>query len=166
MTNFQIIWTMVTTLLTAYYDPVNVFNAYQNNYTLPTHNNFAIITQKDIAQAALPLRDFDVINQQKVLTGFGDWEFQVDLYGDNADTAANILHIYVLASAASNYLLPFQLGIGKVKMIPPNISKVNDRDNYMKRYIVIFTVLNTNIVKIPMAGISYSDVELNFTEYT
>lgn len=167
MTDFQIIWTMITTLLTSYYNPTNVFDAYQNNYTLPTHNNFIIITQKDIGKAkAYPLRDFDILTQEKVLTPFGDYEFQVDLYGDNADTAAHILHTYVDSPAGSNYLIPYQKGIGRVRQTPLNASKVNDRDNYMKRYIVIFTVLNTNVVRIPMQGIGLSDVELNFTEYT
>lgn len=166
MSNFQIVWTMITDLLSAYYDPNNVFDAYQNNYTLPTHNDFVIITQKNIGQVALPLRDYDVVNQKKVLTGFGDWSFQVDLYGNNADIAALDLQTYVLSSAGSNYLLPYELGIGKVKTYPPNMSKVNDRDNYMKRYIVEFTVLNTNILKVSMPGMGYNDIELNFTEYT
>jgi hypothetical protein len=167
MNDFQIIWTMITTLLAAYYDSINVFDAYQNNYTLPTHNNFIIITQKDIGKApAYPLRDFDVLTQEKILTPFGDYEFQVDLYGINADTAAHILHTYVDSSAGSNYLIPYQKGIGKVKPTPINASRKNDRENYMKRYIVTFTVLNTNIVRIPMPGFGLADVELNYKEYT
>lgn len=166
MTDFQIIWTMITTLLAAYYDPANVFDAYQNNYTLPTHNNFVIITQEDIGKVAYPLRDFDVLTQEKILTPFGDYKFQVDLYGINADTAAHILHTYVDSSAGSNYLIPYEKGIGKVNPIPINASKKNDRENYMKRYIVIFTVLNTNIVRISMPGFGINDIELNFTEYT
>lgn len=166
MNDFQIIWTMIKDLLAFYYEPENIFDAYQNNITFPTHNNFIVITQKDIGKAAYPLRDFDVATQEKVLTPFGDYEFQVDLYGTNADTAAHRLHTYVDSSAGSNYLLPYKKGIGKVKPTPINASPVNDRDRYMKRYIVIFTVLNTNIVRIPMPGIGINDVEINYTEYT
>lgn len=167
MTDFQIIWAMITTLLADYYDPANVFDAYQNDYKLPTHNNYILITQEDIGKAAAyPLRDFDVLAQEKVLTPFGDYRFQVDLYGVNADIAAHRLHTYVDSSAGSNYLIPYQKGIGKVRAAPINASKKNDRENYMKRYIVIFTVLNANVVRIPMPGFGLTDVELNFTEYT
>lgn len=167
MTDFQIIWTMITTLLATYYDSVNVFDVYQNDYTLPVHNNYVLITQKDIGKApAYPLRDYDVQTQEKILTPFGDYEFQVDLYGVNADVAAHKLHTYVDSSAGSNYLLPYKKGIGKVKSTPINASKKNDRENYVKRYIVIFSVLNTNIVRIPMPGFGIADVEINLTEYT
>lgn len=167
MNDFQIIWTMISALLSAYYTSDNIFDAYQNNITFPVSNNFIVITQKDIGKApAYPLRDFDVLAQEKVLTPFGDYEFQVDLYGQNADTCAHILHTYVDSSAGSNYLLDYQRGIGKVRATPINASPVNDRDRYMKRYIVTFTVLNTNIVRIPMPGIGINDVEINYTEYT
>jgi hypothetical protein len=165
MNKDQIIWTMIQTLLATYYDSANIFLAFQNNMTLPVVNDFIIITRRNIGQVALPLRNFNVLLQQKILTAFGDWEYQVDLYGGNADVCGDILHTYVNSVSASNYLIDFGMGIGKVKD-PLNLSAVNDRDRYMKRYAVIFTALNTTAVSIPMPGFGIDDVEITFKEFT
>lgn len=168
MTPDQIIWTMIKDLLTEYYeyyDEDNIIMSFQNNYTLPTIDDFIIITRRNVFQNGMPLRDFDIENQKKVLTGFNDWEYQIDLYGDNSDLAANVLYTYLNSSAASNYLYFNEMGIGKLSEAR-NLTRENDRDRYMKRYMVLFTAMNIGIVSVPMAGIALEDIEITYEEFT
>lgn len=156
---------MISELLPTYYSPDNIILSNQNNYTLPVINDFIIINDKDLAQAAYPLNGFDVINQMKTITPFDDREYQIDLYGNNADIAARILYSYTNSSAASNYLLQYNLAIGKVKK-PINMTRVNDRDRFMKRYVFIFTALSAEEIKIPAQGLSLNDIEITSEEFT
>lgn len=168
MTPDQVIWTMIKDLLTSYYEYYlqdNIIVSFQNNYTLPTVNDFIIITRRNVFQNGMPLRDFNIDDQKKVLTGFNDWEYQVDLYGENSDLAANVLYTYLNASAASNYLSFYQMGIGKL-FEAKNLTRPNDRDRYMKRYTVLFTAMNIGVVSVPMAGIALEDIDITYEELT
>jgi hypothetical protein len=167
-TQDQIVWTMITNLLCTiytYYIPSNVFYAFQNNYTLPQVDEFIILTRRNLGQSAYPWRQFDATNQNEVYTAFGDWEYQVDLYGDNSDISADILHTYLYSDAASNYLYlyPLDMGIGKLD-IPRNLTKQNDRDRYMKRYTLTFTLLNISSINLPTAGINDSNIQVNIIQ--
>ena len=167
-TQDQIIWTMITNLLGttySYYLPANVFYAFQNNYTLPMVDDFIILTRRNLGQSAYPFRQFDATNQNEVYTSFNDWEYQVDLYGNNSDIAADILHTYLYSDAGSNYLYlyPLDMGIGKVS-VPINLTKPNDRDRYMKRYTLTFTLLNLSSIIIPTAGINDSNIQVNINK--
>lgn len=164
----QAIWTMIKDLLTVfytYYLPENIFYAFQNNYKLPQVDDFIIITRRNIFQNGLPLRNYDIANQKKLSTGFGDWEYQVDLYGDNSDTSANILYTFINSADGSNYLIPNQMGIGKVKE-PINLTRSNDRERYMKRYTLTFTAINISTIQIPLTGIELNDVTITYEELT
>lgn len=168
MTPLQIIWTMIKDLLTVdyeYYDQNNIINAYQNNYTLPQVDNFIILQQRNTFQNGLPLRDYNVLTQKKLLTGFNDWEYQVDLYGPNADVASTILYTYLNSSAASNYLIDYQMGIGKLYEAK-NLTKANDRDRYMQRYMISFTAMNIQIVQVPIPGLTLEDIDITYQEET
>lgn len=168
MTPDQTIWTMIKDLLTVYYTyyiPNNIIFAFQNNYTLPQVDDFIIIQRRNVFQNGLPLRDFAVDTQEKLLTGFNDWEYQVDLYGNNSDTSANILYTFLNSGAASNYLIENQMGIGKLYE-SKNLTRPNDRDRYMKRYMVLFTAMNIQTVQIPTAGIALSDVDITYEQET
>ena len=168
MTPDQITWTMITNLLGTiytYYLPANVFYAYQNNYTMPQVDDFIIITRNNLKQISYPVRVYDITNQNEVYYGNGDWEYQVDLYGPNSDIAANLLYTYLLSGAGSNflYLYPVEMGIGKVRE-PMNLTKSNDREIYMKRYTLIFTLLNVSNVTIPTVGIDASNIQVTISE--
>jgi len=166
MTPLQIIWTMLKDLLTidyTLYNQNNIIDAYQNDYTLPQINDFIIIQQRNTHQNGLPLRDFDYLNQKKLLTGFNDFEYQIDLYGDSADLASTILYTYLNSSAASNYLNQYNMGIGRV-YDAKNLSSPNDRDRYMKRYMILFTAMNIQTVQIPMQGVGLSDINIEYQE--
>lgn len=168
MTPDQIIWTMIKDLLTVYYTyyiPNNIFFAYQNNYTIPLVDDFIIITRRNIFQNGLPLRNFDIPSQEKYLTGFNDWEYQVDLYGNNSDLSAEILYTFLNSGSASNYLIENTMGIGKLYE-SKNLTRSNDRDRYMKRYMVMFTAMNIQTTKIPTAGLELSDILITYQEET
>ncbi len=168
MTPLQIIWTMIKDLLTVdytYYNANNIINAFQNNYKLPQIDDFIIIQQRNIFQNGLPLRDYNGDTQKKLLTGFNDWEYQVDLYGNSSDIAANILYTYLNSSAASNYLLEYQMGIGKLSEAK-NLTRPNDRDRYMQRYAVIFTAMNIQTIQVPIPGIILDDIDLTYQQET
>lgn len=166
LTSDQIVWTMIKDLLSPeYYDQNNIFNSYQNNFTLPQTDDFIIITRKNILQNGLPIWDFDVQNQKKIYTAFGDWQYQVDLFGNNADEGANIFFTFINASGGSNYLIPYNCGIGRVNY-PINLTNVNDRERYMKRYMLSFTLMNISKTRVSSDGISQSDIDITYIEET
>lgn len=168
MTPLQTIWTMIKDLLTidyTIYNQNNIINAFQNNYTLPQVDDFIIIQQRNIAQNGLPLRGYNGITEKKLLTGFNDWEYQVDLYGGSSDIAANILFTYLNSSAASNYLIDYQMGIGRLYE-SRNLTRSNDRDRYMQRYMVMFTCMNIQTVQVPIPPITLEDIELTYQQET
>lgn len=170
MTPDQIVWTMITNLLCniyTYYSQNNVFYAFQNNFKVPQTDNFVILTKLNQNQIAYPTRYFDQTAQNEVYIGHGDWEYQVDLYGQNSDLASDILHTYLNSGAGSNYLYlyPINMGIGKV-MPPLNLTKSNDRDQWMKRFTLKFTLLNNTSTLIPTAGIGISDVTITVQQET
>lgn len=166
MTPLQIIWTMIKDLLTVdytYYNANNIINAYQNNFTLPQIDDFIILQQRNVFQNGLPLRGYDVDTQKKILTGFNDYEYQVDLYGNNSSISASILYTYLNSSAASNYLLDYQMGIGKLYE-GRNLTKPNDRDRYMQRYMLLFTAMGIQDVRVPIPGVGVGDVDITYEE--
>jgi hypothetical protein len=162
MTTDEVIYTMIKDLLSItyqYYLPENIFYAYQNNYKIPQADDFIIITRRNSFQNGMPIKGFDVLNQKKIITAFGDWEYQIDLYGPFSDDASYILYTYLNSSSASNYLLEENMGIGKL-YDPKNLSKSNDRDRYMKRYMILFTAMNISNVLIPTNGINLEDINI------
>lgn len=168
MTPIQIIWTMLKDLLTVdytYYNSNNIINAYQNNYKLPQIDDFIIIQQRNTFQIGQPLRDYDPDTQKKLLTGFNDWEYQVDLYGQNSDISSTILYTYLASSAASNYLIQYDMGIGKLYEAK-NLTRANDRDRYMQRYMILFTAMNIKTIQVPIPGIGINDIDITYEEFT
>ena len=165
MSRDEVIWTMISELLVDYYLPANVFNAYQNDFTVPKTNEYIIINKKIAGQKSLPHRKFDYLTQTKIIEGNGGWEYQVDLYGPNADSAMDNLHLYLISPEASNYLFQYEQGIGAVRQ-PLNLSPVNDRDKYMNRFMIYFTALNISRLAIPCPGIALNDIEVTFKEIT
>lgn len=168
MTPLQIIWTMIKDLLTidyTYYNKNNIINSFQNDYTLPQVDDFIIIQQRNTFQNGLPLRDYNGDTQKKLLTGFNDWEYQVDLYGPNSDIASTILYTYLNSSASSNYLIDYQMGIGKLYE-GKNLTKSNDRNRYMQRYMILFTAMNIQTIQVPMTGVTLENIDITYQQET
>ena len=165
MNNDQVIWTMITTYLADYYASANVFLGYQNYYAAPVADEFIILTKLLPKQRFTPNRYYKNATQEKVLWGYNDIEYQVDLYGTVADVAMNALYTILGSVVGSNFLRAYNMGIGKVGE-PKNLTNVNDRDNYMTRYTLLFTVLANTRITAPMSGIGLEDITVNLKEYT
>lgn len=165
LTNDQIVWTMITTFLATFYNSANVYMSNQNYYTVGIEDEFVIINKKSPKQHYTPNRYFDVTNQKKILWGYNDIQYQVDLYGIIADDAMNALYTILMSTAGSNFLMQYNAGIGEIKE-PLNLTKSNDRDNYMSRYMILFTLLSNTKIELPATGISNTDIKINIKNYT
>jgi hypothetical protein len=157
---------MVTNLLSTvyqYYDSNNVFNAFLNDEVKPPDDGFIIIRLLENRQLALPLNKFDADTQINTITGFNDKSWQIDLYGKKADESSNILLTYLNSTSASNFLLQYNAGIGVVKDVK-NLTKYNDRDRYMPRFVINFDTLDINRVLLPENGIGLNDIIINYKE--
>lgn len=166
MNSNQIMWTMITNLLSTvytYYDASNVFSAFQNDFTPPKINDYIMIRLLDNKQDMTPLNKFDAETQINTLTGFYSGSWQIDLYGKNADISSTLLLTYLNSSSASNFLLTYNFGIGKVQSVK-NLTKYNDRDKFMPRYVINFETLRTNNVALPTPGIALEDVIITLEE--
>ena len=166
MNSSQIMWTMVTNLLSTiytYYNVNNVFTAFQNDFTPPPLNDFIIIRQLENKQTGLPLNNFNATTQINTITGFNNKRWQVDLYGKNAEISSNILLTYLNSTSASNFLLYYNAGIGRVQDVK-NLTKYNDREKYMPRFVINFDTLDINNVLLPEKGIALQDIIIHFEE--
>lgn len=165
MTNNEIVITMLNNYLSDYYNLDNIILGFQNNYTPPTHNNFIIVTNLSIKQAYTPNRYYNETTQEKELYGYNDTEYQIDLYGKNAIIAIDKLYTILGSVVASNYLMQYNSGIGKLKPVK-NLTNVNSRQNYMPRYTILFTLLSNTKITVPMTGLGIQDITINNKEYT
>ena len=165
MNNDQVIWTMITTYLADYYTSTNVFLGYQNYYAAPVTDEFIVLTNLLAKQRYTPNRYYSNTNQEKVLWGYNDIEYQIDLYGTTAATGVNTLYTILGSVVGSNFLRAYNMGIGKVGE-PKNLTRANDRDNYMTRYTLLFTALANTKITVPMSGIGLEDITVNLKEYT
>lgn len=155
--NDKVFWRMLTNLVPEYYLQQNINYSYQNGSVPSSINDYVIITRGENGQDFLPLDEFDPELQQKTLTSFDEWDYQVDFYGDNSDAACTKLQTYLNSAEASDYLLPDNLAVGHVgKSL--KMTNENDRANYMKRYLIQFTLLNTAQISFPLAGVLIQDV--------
>ena len=165
MTNNEIVITMLNNYLFNYYDANNIILGYQNNFTPPVNNDFVIATNLSIKQAYSPNRYYNAATQEKVLYGYNDTEYQIDLYGKNASIAINELYTILKSVVASNYLMQYDAGIGIVHN-PKNLTGVNSRQNYMPKYTILFNLLSNTKITIAATGLALTDVTINLKEYT
>lgn len=165
MTNNEIVITMLNNYLFNYYDADNIILGYQNNYTPPINNDFVIATNLSIKQAYSPNRYYNATTHEKVLYGYNDTEYQVDLYGKNSFIAVDALYTILKSVVASNYLIQYDAGIGIVHN-PKNLTGVNSRQNYMHKYTILFSLLSNTKITIAETGLALTDVTINLKEYT
>lgn len=165
MTNDQIVWTMVTTYLADYYAADNVFLRTQNNYTPPTIDEFVLISNLRAKQRYTPNRNFNSTTQEKEVFGYNDIHYQLDLYGTVAADAMDRIYTLLSSVVISNFLIQYNTGIGYVDE-PKNLTNVNDRDNYMTRYTLLFSMLANNKITVSASGIALDDITINLKEYT
>ena len=156
-------WTMITNLLCIiykYYNVNNVYSAFQNNFTLPSIDDYIMITLLNFKQNMTPINTFNPTNKINTVTGFYNENWQIDLYGKNANIASTLLLTYLNSNNASNFLLKYNSGIGKVQNVK-NLTTYNDRNQFMFRYVINFEVLQTNNIALPTNGIALKDITIN-----
>lgn len=166
MNSTQVLYTMITNLLSTIYtlyDKNNVFIAFQNDFTLPKISSFVIIWRLQARQKGTALRDYNGITEIKTLTGFNNVPWQIDFYGINSEQASDILLTYLMSSTASDYLIQYNAGIGKVSDVK-NLTHYNDRDRYMLRYTINFETLDVTTVLLPTPAITLPDVAISYEE--
>lgn len=140
------------------YDDDSIFKNYYNNVPLPKDNTFCIIRElHSRPKTALVQRSYipnvaelkvDESANQLVIT-----HFQVDFYGVDSSNAATRLATVLEAGFANEFFLAngFDYTVEDSEQ-PHQISYANDRDNYILRYIVRFSLFNNSIINQTVLG--------------
>jgi len=125
--------------------PANViFQAYQNNYPLPQNSQYIIMTQGDTKSISLmPGYLYDATNEIDNFFNIDATDFQVDFYGNPASAQANLFRLILQTSYGTEILSTYGVYVYEVKK-QRNLTSNFDRDMYLQRFNVKFSLFNDN----------------------
>lgn len=135
----------LTASVATIYLPANIFLAYGNNYSLPADNNYIIITEQPTKTLSTPYHKYDDIAEITTIDALCETLFQVDFYGDNANATSKKFKLVIEDRLGTEFLTPLGFSIAVVEDAQ-NLSLVMDRDVYVQRWAVRFTVFNNNMI--------------------
>lgn len=150
MTN---IYKAVNNLIVKYttYTDDTIFKNYFNNATLPKNNHYCLIflLHARPQMALLRIDDIPNVDTQTVDTGYTqmiDTRMQVDFYGSQAQAQAERFATVLQSPLATNFLTPLGFTV-RICDSPEQIGNPQDRDNYVERYIVRFSLFSNSTVR-------------------
>ena len=133
------------TFTTYYTHKKNIFIGYQNNYTLPTDNNYAIISRLDTGSNGIPVSEYnDTTETTTYVTAFTPL-YQFDFYGKYAETTATYLQTVFLSKLATEYLAQYGMSVYQVKPIT-NLTESMDYEEYTVRYVLKVSFFANTVV--------------------
>lgn len=137
MSDINIVAQMVKDFVTnqAIYNPLRVYQGYQNNANYGKDNNFIVVSRGNVRSEYLSTRY--VVEDVQTTGNTVIIDYQVDFYGVNSDVASDLFNTYLSSYVANDYLLQFKSGIKQVIAVQ-NLTSEFDRGNYIKRYVVKF----------------------------
>lgn len=153
------VYDMLVEYITPLYSASNIFQAQQNNYTLPKANSFILITQLDSSILGHPDFGYNSLDETTTLVGYQATWFQVDFYGENSFTACNKFKLLLESSYATTFLSDLNFSIYDVNDFS-NLTNIFDSDKYLKRYTIKFRMFNNNRLDINDTGFSSVNLDL------
>jgi len=135
------------TVVNPLYHSDNVFVAYQNSYTLPIHDDFIVITPLGIEVEFTPIYKYYIEPEQQSFYNVSYCGFQIDYYGKMGLQAVNDMQLVLLSDFGCQHFQDNDLGIYKVDVVR-NMSNIIDRDVYVARYVLEFSLFARQEFKI------------------
>lgn len=155
---------LLTSLFPGIYEAKNMFKGFENDYTLPANSKYIVITEFDSEpQGITPAWHYaDDVG----ITTYYDLnasEFEVDFYGEPAETSCKLLQVVLRSAYATNFLNDYDCNIYKVNKVL-NLTHILDRENYLPRFLIRFGVFNNNYFTYSDPGFTSLTPELYFAE--
>lgn len=153
-----------------FYPDESIFKNYYNDATLPKMNQFAVIQElPSIAHCATPYNSWDVDETTEMATNKSnqlvETTFQVEFYGNTnesiASSCANLFATALQCWYATDFLKQFGYTVG-IADSPKNMSFDLDRDTYLSRYVIKFSLFNNQIFTKDIE--SFDQVKFNIVE--
>ncbi len=165
MSEKVIVWDFVNDFLTSQllYVSESIKNSYPNNVPITTLSNFVVITKLNSIEQQLSIPEFDIVLQKLKYSAQINTDYQLDFYGENSQESSAKMFTYLNSLIASNILKVNNYGIGRVDNAQ-NLTNNLDRDNYVQRHVLKFTLLRISEVIINQDGISLADIPINFKQ--
>ena len=134
---------------TTYTDDV-IFKNYYNNATLPKHNHYCLmfVLHNKPMMAQLRIEDTPNESNKTVSTGYtqlNSIRMQVDFYGTQAMAQADRFATVMQSPLATDFLNALGYTVQTCDS-PEQIDNPQDRDNYVDRYVVRFTLFSNSTI--------------------
>jgi len=145
---------MLAILVANYYDSNNIFQAYQNDYTIPANNKYIIITELDTTNISRPNSSFTGMLPQgtRQITNMDVTTFQLDFYGPPARQMAAGVRLYLQSPDGTQWLqAKGNITVYNINKLQ-NLTLVLDQRRYLPRFTFTFSVFNNNSVNYNMYG--------------
>lgn len=147
---------------TAYKNDV-IYKNYYNNVPLPTDNHYAIMFILDsMPQMAIMKHELTAEVADKTVTAdytqMNALKMQVDFYGKLAQEQSAIFATLLQSPIATRFLLDYGYTVQSSDS-PLQIANPQDRDNYIDRYVVRFSVFNNVIFSDTTEGFTETDIQ-------
>jgi hypothetical protein len=149
---------------TSYTDP-EIFKNYYNNVPLPKNNTFCIIRELHSKQHTALVQKFNYQNiPDKTITVEANQltttHFQVDFYGKDSSIAATKLATVLECGFANDFFISnsYPYTVEDCEQ-PIQLTNAMDRDNYILRYVVRFSLFNNAIVDQTIEGFDEVNID-------
>ncbi len=155
------LYDMLVILVANYYDEENIFQAYQNNFVLPSHSKYIIITELDTTNISRPNTSFtgSLPEGTRHIDNMDVTNFQFDFYGSPARQMATGVRGYLQSHDGCDYLAAKgNITIYQVKNMQ-NLTLNLDQRKYLERFTFTFSVFNNNSITYDMYGFDHIDPE-------
>ena len=154
----DILYDFIVSLINKYYTPERVFFAYQNGITYPDDWNMVLITRQSTSSKFTGYTKYKPRQTIKSYSQLNIVTWQVDLYGDNANSGAVLLHNALNTRFGADILCKSKIGVGVVRDVV-NLTTADKKDDWILRYVVNFELMETNIIEAEQDG--FDNVEFN-----
>lgn len=136
---------LLVQILNGLYNTNEIFQAYQNNYPLPTDSQFIIMTQGETKSLPLMINYlYDPTNEIDNYITIDATDFQVDFYGSPSNNACNLFRNVLQTVYGAGFFSTYGISIYEIKK-QFNLTNNVDRDMYLQRFAVRFSLFNDNI---------------------
>lgn len=147
------------------YGAERIFKAYNNNTVYPADSNYIIMTSLDRhAMGLTPVTAYNAATETQEFGSNDSTNFQVDFYGDNVANLAAKFRLFLTTINCSTFMYKGHgCSVHEVET-ERNLTMDLDREKYLPRYVVRFSLFNNNNMSIPVPGIPGVDIGVILAE--
>lgn len=163
---YKAIKQLLLKLISDYYSTDNIFQGFLNNWTLPKHNNFIVISKIDSGSVGQPQHYYDKTNEITTYNNLDYTQFQIDFYGVNANLAAKKIRLAIQSRYATNFFYDgYGYSVYKTEEVK-NLTNLLDQGEYVDRYIIKFSLFDNNYLSTAQLSAESAGINLFYAGNT